>query len=230
MGAKLRVIVVGVSIITCLVLVSWVAPGPVRSVVHESSKKFPILEDKWVLAYASDFSEKQLKPEWIVTAGNGIVAEGWMVLRVAKGHGQIILKEPCFLSPSLRMEFDAYVADYAKLNDMSPFIHSNQKGCEGSYLFQFGAKKNTINRLRRVGKIVEGTVNDKLLLEHRHLYHIVAENDRGHIRFEVDGITIFEWDDVNFLWGPEYCHIGFYTWESEIHIDNIKIYHKVPMH
>jgi len=231
MSMKPTYIVVGATMGMCLFLASLGIYQPVCRAGGETSMKFPIqLEDAWVPAYESDFSEKELKSEWVVTAGNAIVEEGALVLRAAKGYAQIILYKPCFPSPGVRMEFGVSIADYAKLNDMSPFLNANQAGCAGSYLFQLGAEQNTVDRLRRIGIPVQETVNDTILLEHRHLYHVVAENDRGHLRFVVDGTTIFEWDDPIPLWGPEHCHIGFYTWESEIHIDYLRIYQKVPKH
>jgi len=221
-------------VFVCLVFAPSFFCQPSVAVVREPSQKCPIqLQEKWVLAYASDFSEDTLRPEWVVTAGNALVSQGVLVLRSDKADAEIILKEPCFSSPSVRMELSAYVPDYAKLSEISPFLNSNYgslgetRGCSGSYLFQFGSEQDTTNRLRRVGKIVEETVNNKVLLKRHHLYHIVAENDCGHIRLEIDGTTIFEWNDAKPIWGPEHCHVGFYTSESVIIVEWVKIYHKV---
>jgi len=219
MRAKLMVTVVGASILGCLVVGCCFAEQ---------------LEPEWILAYACDFSKPELAPEWVVTAGNAKITDGMLVLQAVKGNAEIVLQNPCFISPGVRMEFTANISDSAKLGDISPFLNSNYNGtnqttgCDGSYLFQFGAEQNTKNRLRRVGQIIEETVNSKILIERQHRYHIIVENDSGHIRFQIDGATIFEWNDPHPLGGPKYCHIGFYTWESEIHLDNIKVYHKVP--
>ncbi len=220
-----------ISVIFFLSLSAWMmaaCAGRQIEPTAETSREAVEYEDEWVLAYGSDFSREPLAPEWILTAGNAVVAEGVLVLRAAVGHAQVILKDPSFLSPSTRMEFQAYIPTYAEPSDLSPFLNSNNKGCEGSYLFQLGAEGNQVNRLRRIGEVVKDAEKAAFSLETDHLYRIVVENDQGVIRCEIDGTSVMEWDDLSFLSGPEHCHVGFYTWQSEIHLDNVKIFHKLP--
>jgi len=222
-GVCTKIAIVYLAIVSCFV-------GQVTTTkTDKPSKEYPVeFENKWTLAYATDFSKETSQSEWSVMIGNAIVTEDALVLRADTGYTQIILKKPYFLSPSLRMEVGAYVTEYGKLSEINLFLHSNEAGYQGSYFFQFGTEQGKVNRLLRIGKIVKETVVNKVLPEREHLYRIVAENARGHIRFEVDGTNLYEWDDINPLWGPEHCYIGFYARESVIAIDYVKIFHKVP--
>jgi hypothetical protein len=213
---------VGGTIVVAFLLMS--CAGQTRG----SGPRFPAVQDEWVLAYGNDFSKEGLDPQWLAAAGDVVVTKGVLALRSGAGFGQVLLKDPCFVSPSVRMEFDAYVADYAQPGDLTAFLNGNESGWEGSYLFQLGTEGNSVSQLRRSGKVVPETATSTVLLEHQHMYHVVVENDRGHIRFVVDGATVFEWEDESPLWGPGHCHVGFYTQESGIHIEYLKVYHKVP--
>jgi hypothetical protein len=186
------------------------------------------MQDRWLLAYASDFSSEAAEDEWEIIGGKAIFSEAQMILLAEQGDAQVMLKAPCFLSPSVRVEASAYVAEGFELGGMSLFINANKAASKGSYSFQLGAEDNTLTRLERIGQIVENTSTDAALLEHKHLYKIISENDDGHIRFVADGKTIIEWEDEHPLWGPEHCRVGFHTRNSAIVIEYIKIYHKVP--
>ena len=187
-------------------------------------------DGSWVLAYATDFSGDSLGKQWEVSAGQASVVNGELVLSSEKQHAEIILLEPRFLSSGVRMEFEAYVAEKSPLSDLTAFINARKTkdACASAYLFQFGAEQNTVNRVRRLGQIVESTESTQPLLDYHQVYYIVVENDRGQISFEIDGQRVLTWTDAQPLWGPDQCHIGLYTWESEIRIKHLKIYHLVP--
>lgn len=202
---------------------SMAQPPPARS-------QSDPLEEGWVLAYANDFSKPGLDTTWVITSGSAVVAEGVLALRADSGDAQVVLRDPCFLSPAVRVVVEAYAVDSARLSDLSVFLNAPlaHSSCDGAYLFQFGAEHNTVNRLRRLGEIIDKTIEVETRLTAARPCLIEATNDAGNIRLAVDGKTIFDWQDPKPLSGPAHCHVGFYTWESEVHVQSIKIYHRVP--
>lgn len=217
-------------------VIALAAPGsPAADAQQPQPWRCPIeLSDEWVLAYYDDFSGQALSPTWRATAGAASVKDGQLVLSTEKEQAEVVLEKPRFESPGLRMEFDAHVPQGTKASDLSVFINSDWSpegktgGCEGSYLFQFGGMLNTRNQLRRTGEIVDATVTTQPLIQPGVIYHVTVENDCGLVRMDVDGTTLLKWDDQKPLWGRDQSAIGFYTWESTIVIDNLKVYHRVP--
>ena len=217
-------------------VIALAAPGsPAPDAQQPEPWTSPIeLSEEWVLAYYDDFSGEALSPKWRATAGAASVKDGQLVLSTEKEQAEVVLADPRFESPGLRMEFDAHVPQGTRASDLSAFINSNwsakgkTRGCEGSYLFQFGGMRNTRNLLRRTGEIVEATVTTEPLIQPGVIYHVTVENDCGRVRMDVNGTALLKWDDPRPLWGRDHSAVGFYTWESTMVIDNLKVYHRVP--
>jgi len=223
----------GRRITICLHLTAMAAMTYPSALAQQTEAVQPFeLSKQWILVYANDFTETNIPADWVVTMGTARIAEGNLYLQADIEYAEIVLLKPKLESPSVRVIFDAFISGGVAISDLSAFLNSNysilakNKGCEGAYLFQFGANNNTVNRLRRLGKIIPETERKDILLEPFRIYKIEIVNDFGQIKMSIDGAAIFEWQDAQPLWGAEHCHIGFYTWKSEIAIDNILVYQR----
>jgi hypothetical protein len=67
-----------------------------------------------------------------------------------------------------------------------------------------------------------------LLLEAGLLYRFQIENDYGCIVVRVDDAPVISWVDSLPVWGPRHCHVGFVTQGCEVHVENVKVFHRVP--
>jgi hypothetical protein len=174
------------------------------------------LSAQWKLAWADDFERAGLGADWQVLAGAWSVADGQLVTT-----GGALLATRKF--PGLqRLEFQASVMPNPGISDMSPAIHCGPAKHSTGYLLQFGGYHNSRNSIQRKGDVL--VQNSDIRIEPGKVYSIVAEYDGGIVRLTVDGKTVVEHADPYPLVGPANEQIGFYVFEGNVKIDNVKVF------
>lgn len=185
-------------------------------------------KDGWKQSYKADFSGGKLSDKWEVIAGAAKLDKGALVLKADDdSSGAIVLKEPAFTAPSVRVEFTGAFAKAEQVCDMSTFLNTTKDGYPNGYMFQFAAGGNEQNRIRKDEEIIDLTINKKLLpVKAETKYTVVVENDKGRLKMTVNGQTIFDYKDAKPISGPKNGMVGFYTWQSELRIDSLAVYEK----
>lgn len=200
----------------------------------------PAKEAGWELVFEDDFDRDEIGDDWIIADGSWEMKEGTL-----RGSGSIISAKGFPEGDAVgfqRIEFEA-VTDVEALillpggppprltvSDISPFIHAaphqeGQSAWQTGYFFQFGGFNNTVNQIRRQGVALVADRDPDVVIEQDKVHHVVAENDRGHLRLYVDGDLILEHEERMSVIGPENDRIGFYLYTAA-KIDNLKVYVK----
>lgn len=181
----------------------------------------------WKQVYKADFSGDKLPAAWEVIGGSARLNKGALLLKADTDSAEVVLKDPVFAAPGVRVSFTATFVSQGEVSDMSPILNTDKDGYPAGYLFQFAAAANSENRIRKEGDIIEESVNTKLLpLKPGRKYQVVAENDGGHLRLTVDGQVVFDHKDDKPIFGEKNGMIGFFTWQSELRIENLIVYGK----
>ena len=184
-------------------------------------------KDGWKQSYKADFQGDKLGKQWEVIGGTAKLDKGMLVLKGDDSSASVVLKDPIFASPSVRVEFVASFAKSDAVCDMTPILNTDKDGYPTGYMFQLGAGGNEQNRIRKGDEMIDSTINKKLLpLKAETKYTIVAENDKGHLKMTANGQTIFDCKDDKPICGPKTGMIGFYTWQSELRIESLTVYEK----
>lgn len=184
-------------------------------------------KDGWKESYKGDFSGEKLSNKWEIVGGSAKLDKGALVIKADADSAEVVLKDPVFSSPSVRVSFTGTFTNQGDVSDMSPVLNTDKDGYPAGYMFQVAAAGNTENRIRKEGDIIEETVNNKLLpFKAGQKYQIVAENDRGQLKLTVDGKVVFDYKDAKPIFGTKSGMIAFYTWQSELRIENLVVYEK----
>ena len=194
----------------------------------------------WTLVFSDDFKRTELGKDWVVVDGNWKVENGFL-----HGSGMLISAKgfPSDYPPGfLRLEFEAvsdvkpiiFFKDQPKpkvgLSDLSSFIHAqplekNKNPLGSGYFFQFGGQMNTLNKLLKNGQQRQLDEAPKKLISQDTTHKVVVENDRGHLRFFVDGEQILSDTDKQPVVGVNYDRVGFYFYTA-FKVTNVKVYVK----
>src|SRR5690606_16334308 len=84
------------------------------------------------------------------------------------------------------------------VSDISTLIHTKapdepeagkkkKNPWSNGYLFQFGGMNNTVNRIQKSGTVIWKDPEPKMRIVPDKVHRIVVENDKGTLRFYVDG-------------------------------------------
>jgi len=194
----------------------------------------------WTLVFSDDFKRTELGKDWVVVDGNWKVENGFL-----HGSGMLISAHgfPSDYPPGfLRMEFEAasdvkpiiFFKDQPKpkvgLSDLSSFIHAqplekNKNPLGSGYFFQFGGQMNTLNKLLKNGQQRQLDEAPKKLISQDTTHKVVVENDRGQLRFFVDGELVLHDADKQPVAGVGYDRVGFYFYTA-FKISSVKVYVK----
>jgi hypothetical protein len=177
----------------------------------------------WTVVYAPDFKGSgKLPEEWAAPAGEARIEGGALVLTApADEEAQLVLLKPR-VAGSVRIECVASLKG-DPISDISPFINTDTSGQGTGYLFQFGGRGNTLNRLCRYDEGIDETVKDKPLIKPGQKYRLLVENDGGRLRMAIDGQEVFRWTDPQPLKGASHDCVGFYTWGCSLVIEKLAV-------
>ena len=198
----------------------------------------------WELVFSDDFERDELGANWISANGKWDVKDGML-----RGSGTLISSQgfpPSDEPPGYqRLEFDA-VTDVqplaflqtgpnkpeVRISDLSCFIqappHNEGNGppYHQGYFFQFGGHWNSANRIMKSGDtLVADDEDPDVKIEADKTHHIVVENDKGQLRFYVDGQLVLEYDERMSMIGAKHNRIGFYFYTAA-KVDDVKLYVK----
>ena len=194
----------------------------------------------WTLVFSDDFKRTELGKDWVVVDGNWKVEDGFL-----RGSGMLISAQgfPSDYPPGfLRMEFEAvsdvkpiiFFKDQPKpkvgLSDLSSFIHAqplekNKNPLSSGYFFQFGGQMNTLNKLLKNGQQRQIDAAPKKLISQDAPHRVVVENDKGQLRFFVDGEQVLSDTDKQPVAGVGYDRVGFYFYTT-FKVSSVKVYVK----
>ena len=191
----------------------------------------------WTLVFSDDFKRTELGKDWVVVDGNWKVENGCL-----RGSGTLMsaLGFPSDYPPGfLRMEFEAISAvkpiiffkdkptPKVGLSDLSAFIHvgTNKNPLGKGYFFQFGGQMNTRNKILKNGEVRQIDAAPKKLISQDAPHKIVVENDKGQLRFFVDGELVLRDTDKQPIAGVDYDRVGFYFYTT-FKVSSVKVYVK----
>jgi len=184
---------------------------------------------QWALVFSDDFERDELGENWKIIRGKWHIEDGKLL---SSNYAEIVVNKE--FPGCQRIEFEV-VTHAVQPCDLSPVIHSGGKGSrgsEGGYLLQFGGlddyghAANIINRILRMGKVLEDRSADRFI-EPGKVHKMVAELDGDTVRLLVDGSTIIEGHDSAPLSGEGHDMAGLYTRCNAV-VDNLRIYTSEP--
>ena len=94
-------------------------------------------------------------------------------------------------------------------------------------MLQFGGYGNTINRILRLGKVLEGQSIDHRFIETGKVHKVVAQFDGQAVQLAVDGNVMARAVDELGLLGDEHRTVGLYLFCNAL-IDNVRVYTASP--
>ena len=194
----------------------------------------------WTLVFSDDFKRAELGKDWEVVDGNWKMEDGGL-----RGSGELISAHgfPSDYPPGfLRMEFEAVSAvkpiiffkdkptPKVGLSDLSAFIHAqplekNKNPFSKGYFFQFGGQMNTRNKILKNGEVRQLDEAPKKLISQDAPHKVVVENDKGQLRFFVDGEQVLSDTDKQPVVGVGYDRVGFYFYTT-FKVSSVKVYVK----
>ncbi len=182
-------------------------------------------EAGWRLVFSDNFNRKALGKDWKIVNGKWTVNNGYL-----RGGGTLMCTRNFFKGKepgALRLEFEAAsdvqpVLSFKNrpkfkvvVSDIDAFMNalplsSGQSPLSSGYFFQFGGYNNEKNQIRKTGASV--AVDRKLdtLIVNDQRHKVVVENDRGALRFLVDGKLILKYQDKHPILDPQHNRLGFY--------------------
>ena len=179
-----------------------------------------------------------LGPNWVQTKTSAWkVANGKLCVENAHNHGIWLNRT---LPVNARIEFDAtpFTEDgdlKAELwGDGVSYATGSSYTNATSYLTILGGWKNTLQVLARLNE--HGTDRKEIKIDKDsddqrqrpvqkgQTYHFKIERTDGKtIRWSVDGVDFFSWNDPSPLAGQGHDHFGFNEWEAKVCFDNVKV-------
>jgi len=134
--------------------------------------------------------------------------------------GLLEIRHPQHFGDNLKLEFDAKAPNGRDIN----FYLCGDKLFVG-YHFVFGGWSNSRTVMSR-GSIIQVLLeNNAYLIEPEKWYHISAEKIDRHLRYTINGKTVFVYEDDIRLRGEAHQGFGFFpVGHSELILDNVRLY------
>jgi len=179
-----------------------------------------------------------LGPNWVqIKTSAWKVANGKLCVENSHNHGIWLNRT---LPVNARIEFDAtpFTEDgdlKAELwGDGVSYATGSSYTNATSYLTILGGWKNTLQVLARLSehgpdrkeiKIDKDSDDQRQRpVQKGQTYHFKIERTDGKtIRWSVDGVDFFSWNDPSPLAGQGHDHFGFNEWEAKVCFDNVKV-------
>ena len=205
------------------VLNSPIAPQDQKSMAQELLQQLheppsETVTSQWSLAFSDDFQRGRLGGSWRIIQGDWKIESGKLLC--AKYPAEITVKKD--FPGCHRLEFDV-ITEAKNPSDLSPVIQSGSTGFASGYLLQFGGYGNTINRILRLGNVLEGKSVDHRFIEPRKLHKVVAQFDGQAVQLSVDGNIMARAADKPGLSGPQHQTVGLYLFCNAT-LDNVRVY------
>ena len=192
---------------------------------------------EWILMFQDKFNKrKKLGRRWDTREGGTIRDKALFIDGNDTVIGTVVWLNVPILGEDWRFEYDGWPAEEARaLNDIGLFVKADKNGprWENGFVVQFGGRSNTVSGIIYKGKdiIIEKKPHT---IQRGHRYHFTVTYKDGILGFVAEDITEqtviiakqAEVPDINVLKDDQ--RQGFWTWGSQIYIDNIRI-HKLGL-
>lgn len=185
---------------------------------------------EWIAIYQENFNERtRLSGEWNAGAA-GRIRNHALYIDGSAG-GTIVWLDRPIIGEEWKFEYDGWVASEARdLNDIGLYVKADKKkpDWESGFEIQFGGKKNVQSGVFHQGREIV-LINKPQTIQAGHKYHFEIAYRNGELSYTAVDLTRQEIiidlkkkvPDINI---PEdNQHQGFWTWGSQIYIDNIII-------
>ena len=179
-----------------------------------------------------------LGPNWVqIKTSAWKVANGKLCVENAHNHGIWLNRT---LPVNARIEFDA--TPFTEDGDLKAevwgdgvsYATGSSYTNATSYLTILGGWKNTLQVLARLSehgpdrkeiKIDKDSDDQRQRpVQKGQTYHFKIERSDGRtVRWSVDGVDFFSWNDPSPLAGQGHDHFGFNEWEAKVCFDNVKV-------
>ena len=198
----------------------------------------PFLKEAGSEAAAPVVDRSNLGPNWTQVKTSAWKVEGGkLCVQNAHNHGVWLNRT---LPVNVRIEFDAtpFTEDgdvkAEVFGDGTSYATGTSYTNATSYLTILGGWKNTLQALARVNEHAADRKEIKIdkdsddqrqrPVQKGQTYHFKIERTDGKtIRWSVDGVDFFSWNDPNPLAGQGHDHFGFNEWEAKVCFDNVKV-------
>ena len=238
----------GVSLAMLGLLLSGALAAPGASAQSESEEKTgpgSAEEQGWELVFTDEFEREQVGDDWTTVdgkwrikdgalrgSGTLLSARGFPASDQPPGYQRIEFKAATDVQPLAFLQTGADESD-VRVSDLSSIIHAkapedigeNENAFGTGYFFQFGGFWNSRHRIVKAGDQLVADEEPTVKIQPDKMHHIIAENDKGHVRFFVDGELILEYDERMSLLGSSQNHVGFYFYTAA-KVDEVKVYVK----
>jgi hypothetical protein len=177
----------------------------------------------WRLVFREDFSRPDIPSRWDII-GPWEVKDG--EFRMWGAESQIArLRLPVL--GDVRLAFDCHV-ESEFLSDVTCFLGALKTPRErlyfydGGYLFQYGGWHNQRITLLGPNGILWNKRASPLVRGKR--YHVDAQKMGDRLILNVDGKTIIDVQDSQYVHGAEQAIVGFYGYKADVRYSNVRVY------
>jgi serine/threonine protein kinase len=223
-------ILIAASLLIILVLTATYMTG----VVSALRKQIKAEEDRrvleaerqrnWRLIIQENFSDPAIGSRW---ESNGPMTVEGGELRVKEMDQCVRLKTPVL--GDVRLVFDCR-QESENLSDISCFLSAPRSPLEtatvGGYFFQYGGMLNQRISLRGPKGVLWDACASPLIRGRR--FHVEATKVGRQLTLAVDGRTVIDWTDEQFVSGPDRAFVGFYNYMTDTRYSNIRVYAHDP--
>ncbi|MHC5077442.1 MAG: protein kinase domain-containing protein [Planctomycetota bacterium] len=177
---------------------------------------------EWVLVFEDDFERDELGPPWKTVIGEWEIHDGALCCLKQSDNIIVILEK---YPGDVRIEYDAWAVDWPVCS-LSCFLNSSDRNpIQEGYYLGFGDNMNKRSYILRRQAYVAN--NTGALVRNGHKHKIVGERIGSKITLSVDSQVVNAYTDYFPLSSAEHAHVGFYSWFSHAHFDNVRIYTKI---
>ncbi|MEI6915932.1 MAG: hypothetical protein WCL39_12420, partial [Armatimonadota bacterium] len=179
--------------------------------------------DDWTLAYSDDFSRSELGDSWKTVIGEARIVDGSMEIK-APGVGMCLLQVSC--PADVKVEYTAWVPKGVQRCDLTTILGADSDGNRSGYFLGYGSWMDTKNHILKDDGVELDVTKQYLIGANEQRHNMQAVKDGNHVYLVVDGRRILNATDDDPCGGLGEDRVAFYTWNSVMRVDNVRVYVK----
>lgn len=180
-------------------------------------------DSTWRLVFQDDFERAEPGDQWTAVAGDLRVADGALEIK-SPGVGRAMPKGS--YPADVRVIYTAWTPAGVDRCDLTTILNTDDRASSSGYFVGYGSWMDSVNHIQKDSDQDLDKSTDYLIGQNDRKHAIEAVKDGGHIYLNVDGHRILNAHDPDPCGGEGEDHIAFYTWNSAMRIDNLRIYVK----
>lgn len=180
-------------------------------------------ESTWRLAFQDDFERAEPGDQWTAIAGEMRIVDGALEIR-SPGVGRAMPKGS--YPADVKVVCTAWTPAGVDRCDLTTILNTDARASSSGYFVGYGSWMDSVNHIQKDSDQDLDKSTDYLIGQNDRRHAIEAVKDGGRIYLNVDGHRVLNAHDPDPCGGEGEDCVAFYTWNSAMRIDNLRIYVK----